>query len=98
LRAQAAAGLLPDVLSGLVRIPPRTAQGPSLAQRLAGVAPEQRPLVVLDMVRSHIAAVLGGSKDRIDPEKALQELGFDSLTAVELRNRLTAATGLRLPA
>ncbi|WUI00895.1 SDR family NAD(P)-dependent oxidoreductase [Spirillospora sp. NBC_00431] len=101
LRAQAGAGLLPPILEGLVRTPPRRADtgGPSLAQRLAGLGEDERDGVVLGVVRSHIAAVLGhGGPDQVDPEQAFQDLGFDSLTAVELRNRLNAATGLRLPA
>ena len=53
--------------------------------------------MLLDLVRSHIATVLGNSTpESIDPDKAFQELGFDSLTAVEMRNRLKAATGLPL--
>jgi len=48
-------------------------------------------------VRSHIATVLGNaSPESIDPDRAFQELGFDSLTAVEMRNRLKSATGLAL--
>ena len=48
-------------------------------------------------MRSHIATVLGNtSPDAIDPDRAFQELGFDSLTAVEMRNRLKVATGLAL--
>jgi acyl carrier protein len=106
LRAQAEAGALAPILRALVRTSLRRSAdggaapgGPTLGQRLAGVAPADRGRVVLDVVRTHIAAVLGhASADAIDPDRLFTDLGFDSLTAVDLRNRLNAISGLRLPA
>ncbi|GCB89534.1 putative polyketide synthase [Streptomyces noursei] len=72
---------------------------PALRQRLAGLSPTARPGFVLDLVRTRVAAVLGhaGTSD-IGADRAFSDLGFDSLTTVELRNTLTATTGLKLPA
>ena len=100
LRAMAAAGALPPILSGLIRAPKRgSAASGSLAQKLASLPQAEHEAYVLDLVRAEVAAVLGhSSAAEIEPERAFQELGFDSLAAVELRNRLNAATGLGLGA
>ncbi len=101
LRAQARAGTLSALLRGLVRAPARPDTGTtslSLGQRLAGVPAAERHKIALELVRAQVAGVLGHeSGSAIEPDRAFKELGFDSLAAVELRNRLTRASGVRLP-
>ncbi|MGA6170674.1 SDR family NAD(P)-dependent oxidoreductase [Streptomyces sp. NPDC012600] len=107
LRSAAADGTLPPLLRGLVRTPPRraatgteaAADDNALRGRLAALDTGGRTRLLVELVRTHAAAVLGHpSPDTLDPGRAFRELGFDSLASVELRNRLNAATGLRLPA
>ncbi|KPI09311.1 Mycocerosate synthase [Actinobacteria bacterium OK074] len=110
LRTQAASGVVPALLRGLVRTPAVTrrsvaaqgggsAGGPSLVERLTRLSGTEQTRALLGLVRSHAAAVLGhAGGGTVGATRAFKELGFDSLTAVELRNRLNAATGLRLPA
>ncbi|MGP3972260.1 SDR family NAD(P)-dependent oxidoreductase, partial [Streptomyces sp. 6N223] len=99
---------LPPVLRGLVRTPGRraaaTATAPAtelLRERLAALPPDgdERMAAALELVRAQTATVLGHHAPGAVPDtQAFKELGFDSLMAVELRNNLSAATGLRLPA
>ncbi|WP_281790792.1 type I polyketide synthase, partial [Streptomyces sp. MK37H] len=96
---------LPPVLRGLVsgRTVRRMAAGETgtsgLAAELVGLDAAGRLDVVVEVVRGGVAVVLGfGSLGEVRVDAAFKELGFDSLTAVELRNRLSVVTGLRLPA
>jgi polyketide synthase 12 len=101
LRALARTGALPALFGELVRSPARRSngEGKSLTMRLAGTPEEEREDIVLDLVMSQVALVLGhASPETVDKRRTFKELGFDSLAAVELRNRLAAVAGLRLPA
>ena len=71
----------------------------ALRKSLAGLAAPERHDRLLELVCTEAAAVLAHSTtDDITATKPFRDLGFDSLTAMELRNRLTTATALRLPA
>ncbi|MFD7846542.1 SDR family NAD(P)-dependent oxidoreductase [Nocardia sp. NPDC059764] len=93
-------GTLAPMLEGLLPEVRRAAEvAVDLRQRLTGLPDADRKTLVLATVRSHAAAVLGHASDVvIEADRNFRDLGFDSLTAVEARNRLNAATGLRLPA
>ncbi|CAM2919179.1 type I polyketide synthase [Mycobacterium intermedium] len=106
LRVKFDSGTLPPMFVDLINAPTRRQVDDSLAaaksksallQRLDGLPEDEQHALLLDLVRSNIATVLGSnSAEAIDPDRAFQELGFDSLTAVEMRNRLKSATGLPL--
>ncbi|MCI3226869.1 SDR family NAD(P)-dependent oxidoreductase, partial [Streptomyces sp. NP-1717] len=72
---------------------------PQTARRLAALPDVERHAAVLDLVRDQVAAVLGHSEPTaVGSDRPFREMGFDSLTGLDLRNRLTVATGLTLPA
>ncbi|MGW0606198.1 type I polyketide synthase [Streptomyces sp. NPDC002640] len=97
---------LPDVRALRQAAEQTTAQGPAAeqedlppAQRLAGASEAERNRFLLDLVRDQVALVLGhDSASEVEPGRAFGELGLTSAGAVELRNRLTFTTGLRMSA
>ncbi|WP_424639492.1 SDR family NAD(P)-dependent oxidoreductase [Embleya sp. AB8] len=100
LRERARAGDLPALWRDLVPVRPQApARAAGLRERLAGRSRQQRFTAVLATVRAEVAAVLGhASTDPVPADRVLTEAGLDSLMAVDLRNRLVALTGVRLPA
>jgi acyl carrier protein len=102
--AQIEGGQVPPLLSALVRAPARRMASSGLParelrQRLASLPDTERDQILVDLVRKHAAEVLGhASPQAVPPGCAFRDMGFDSLIAVELRNRLATVTGLRLPA
>ncbi|WP_237293460.1 type I polyketide synthase [Streptomyces katrae] len=101
-------GEVPPLLRALVRRPrrpsaarqtPAAESAASLRQRLLDTPGPERDTVLLDLIRGQAAAILGhASPHDVDVSRGFLDIGFDSLTAVELRTLLNAATGLRLPA
>ncbi|KDN20691.1 type I polyketide synthase [Amycolatopsis rifamycinica] len=104
LREVRAGGAVPPLLRGLVRPGRRQAHGASkvddtLKHRLAGLAAPEQEALLTDLVRTEVAAVLGhAGPDAVRADTAFKDAGFDSLTSVDLRNRLRGSTGLKLPA
>ncbi|KIF73248.1 hypothetical protein QR77_03205, partial [Streptomyces sp. 150FB] len=94
------------LLSALVEAERATAEAPltgeegesDFERHAAGLSGRQRTLFLVELVRDHAAVVLGhASGQEIAPDQAFRDIGFDSLTAVELRDRIAEATGLKLP-
>ncbi|MEU3964833.1 type I polyketide synthase, partial [Streptomyces buecherae] len=108
LRARGEAGQLPAPLRALAPAPtrraaravaPRTDAPRTLGDRLAALAPSERTKVLQDLVATEVGAALGHVRTPVlEPTRGFKDLGFDSLTAVQLRNRIAEATGLHLPA
>jgi hypothetical protein len=108
IRARAGAEAVPEMLRGLIRTPARrpvltpavaVSTPDTFTARFAEMTEGERERAVLDLVRTQAAVVLGyAGPDAVEEDRGFLELGFDSLTALELRNRLAAATGLPLPA
>ncbi|MFH8811794.1 alpha/beta fold hydrolase [Streptomyces hygroscopicus] len=104
VRGQADTGPVPPLLRRLVRPARRAAaalpareEADRTRRRLAGLPAAEREAALVTVVRDQVAVVLGhASSEEVPAETSILELGLDSLTAVELRNRLTAATGTEL--
>ncbi|MFF5106351.1 type I polyketide synthase, partial [Streptomyces sp. NPDC000134] len=105
LRAQAAAGPVAPPMRALVpparRAPAVAAEEEPVSARLAGLDAEEREGVLLGLVLREAGQVLGhtasAAATALDPDLVFTEIGLDSLTAVELRDRLARHTALRLP-
>ncbi|WP_449065746.1 type I polyketide synthase, partial [Planomonospora algeriensis] len=105
LRMAAQFGALPTILQALIPVSKRRVVGSDpaaasqLRERLARLPESEHSKVVMDLVLDQVATVLGyGDSSAVEQDRPFNEAGFDSLTAVEFRNRMNAATGLRLPA
>jgi acyl transferase domain-containing protein len=92
---------LPDVQAALGDAAGAEGQaaGREMRERLRGISAQEGRRLLLELVRTEVARVVGyASLETIEPARAFKELGFDSLMAVELHKRLSAVTGLELPA
>jgi len=100
LRARESAGTLPPILREMTDSPRRRrrARREPLASKLASVPVAERARFVRDLVCAEIAEMLGDTNVEVAGDTEFKEFGLDSLAAVELRNRLNLATGLRIPA
>ncbi|MEV8231307.1 beta-ketoacyl reductase, partial [Streptomyces sp. NPDC079167] len=96
-------GELVDARAALTQVQAAADVGPDdaairLRERLSSATEPEQHRIVLELVRGEAARVLGHeSSDAVKPRRGFVELGFDSLMAVEVRNRLSSRTGLRLP-
>jgi hypothetical protein len=91
---------VPALLRGLIRAPLRQAASNTrpLRDRLSELPASNQEALLLDLVRTHLAVLLGhGSASAVEAERGFLDLGMSSLTGLELRNRLNAETGLNLP-
>jgi len=90
---------LPEVRQVLAGGPEsESADASELARRLDGASADVQRTVLLDLVRTHVAELMGyDSPSGVEPAKSFENLGFDSVAAVDLRSRLSAATGRKLP-
>ncbi|MEU7146414.1 SDR family NAD(P)-dependent oxidoreductase, partial [Nocardia sp. NPDC046473] len=101
LRANGARGVFTELLrvGARRRTSAATPDPAGWQQRLAGLAEDERIALLAELITAEVAAVLGhDSSSEISGARAFKELGFDSLTAVELRNRLSRLAGAKLPA
>ena len=95
----AAWGPMPPLFQALTTVERTPVRSAGLAERLATLTPDEGHEALMEFVRAHAAVVLGhGGAADIDPDRTFLDLGFDSLSAVEFRNRIASATGLTLSA
>ncbi|WP_247708006.1 type I polyketide synthase [Streptomyces sp. RT42] len=91
-------GDLPEVRRALAAAAAAAPDTHALRDRLRALAPAEQDRLLIDLVRAEVATALRySSPEAVDVDRAFKDLGFDSLTAVEVRNRITTATDLKLP-